>query len=194
MSREDGLKGVIAGGARAGSADASAAEEQLDLLALPSSAPVRLMDEAKQIEVANRERAGGRPKGARNLMTREIKELALRAGTHPLLNLMRWGSLSPEEMASRLGIKTSEAFDRLVAIWRETTPYFVGKAALTDEEGRAVPMISLNIGGQTMASGPDARPPWEALNDPTIIEQYQQLEQAEDEPEAAMSHGSVSHG
>jgi hypothetical protein len=194
MARSDGIKGVVVEGARAVAAESKPeAAEQLELLDAPHAGPVFMFDQAKQKEVADRERAAGRPKGAQNLLTRETRELMLRSGTHPLLAMMRWGSLSPEELATRLGIKTVEAFDRLVSLWRETAPYLVGKAVATDDAGNAMPMIQLNIGGQAIAIGPDARPPWEALNTPDIVEQYQKLEAIEDEPDQAVSHDVSSH-
>lgn len=194
MARSDGIKGVVIEGARGLAAESRPeAAEQLELLAVPYAGRIDAFDEAKRTEVAERERAAGRPKGAQNLLTRETRELMLRSGTHPLLAMMRWGSLSPEELASRLGIKTVEAFDRLVSLWRETAPYLVGKAVATDEAGNAMPMIQLNIGGQAVAIGPDARPPWEALNSPDIVERYQQLEAHEEKPETAVSHDAASH-
>jgi hypothetical protein len=194
MARSDGIKGVVVEGARAVAAESKPeAAEQLELLDVPHAGPVFMFDQAKQKEVAERERAAGRPKGAQNLLTRETRELMLRSGTHPLLAMMRWGSLSPEELATRLGIKTVDAFDRLVSLWRETAPYLVGKAVATDDAGNAMPMIQLNIGGQAIAIGPDARPPWEALNTPDIVEQYQKLEAIEDEPDQAVSHDVSSH-
>jgi hypothetical protein len=194
MARSDGIKGVVVEGARAVAAESKPeAAEQLELLDAPHAGPVFMFDQAKQKEVADRERAAGRPKGAQNLLTRETRELMLRSGTHPLLAMMRWGSLSPEELATRLGIKPVDAFDRLVSLWRETAPYLVGKAVATDDAGNAMPMIQLNIGGQAIAIGPDARPPWEALNTPDIVEQYQKLEAIEDEPDQAVSHDVSSH-
>jgi hypothetical protein len=194
MSRSDGVKGVVAGLARAVPAETAPAAEQLELLTVPFADRIDRFDEAKVKEVAERERAAGRPKGAQNLLTRETREMMLRSGVHPLLAMMRWGSLSPEEMANRLGIKTVEAFDRLFALWRETAPYLAGKAVATDDAGNAMPMIQLNIGGQAVTAGPDQRPPWERLNDPTIIEQYQKLDEERADDAEQVSHDPVSHG
>jgi hypothetical protein len=193
MSRADGIKGVVLELARAAAPETAAPEEQLDLLSLPAGHAVSRFDAKAVEQVAERERAGGRPKGAKNLVTRELREMMLRSGTNPLLAMMRWGSLSPEELANRLGIKPAEAFDKLVGLWRETAPYLMGKAVATDDHGNAMPTIQLNIGGRAVSIGPDARPPWEELNEPGIIEHNQQLSVDDDGDDDAMSHESMSH-
>jgi len=85
------------------------------------------------------ERKRGRPKGAENLSSRQLREMLVRAGGHPLIHLARWATLTPEELAKRLGCSVVEAFDRQVAIWDKLAPYVAAKLAPTDEKGNGRP-------------------------------------------------------
>ncbi len=110
------------------------------------------------------ERKRGRPKGAENLSSRQLREMLVRAGGHPLIHLARWATLTPEELAKRLGCSVVEAFDRQVAIWDKLAPYVAAKLAPTDEKGNAVPGLVISIGDQAINAGigvsAGGSPPW----------------------------------
>lgn len=112
------------------------------------------------------ERKRGRPKGAENLSTRQLREMLIRAGGHPLIHMARYATMTPEEMAIRLRCSVLEAFDRQVAIWDKLAPYVAAKLAPTDEKGNAVPGLMISIGSDGVNSHVAARagsaPPWMA--------------------------------
>jgi len=109
------LNSDLAVSARAAGAAAPAAE-QLDFLA-PVAERINRADADAIAANATEERKRGRPKGAENLSSRQLREMLIRAGGHPLIHLARWATMTPEEMARRLDCKVVEAFDRQVAIW-----------------------------------------------------------------------------
>lgn len=156
------LNSDLAASARAVAAEARAPDaEQLDFLA---PVPVRIAaHEPGAIEAnAAEERKRGRPKGAEGLSSRQLREMLVRAGGHPLIHLARWAVLTPEELAVRLQIKPVEAFDRLVMIWDKLAPYVSAKLAPTDDAGRAVVPIMMQVlqGAGAQATLSEALPPW----------------------------------
>ncbi len=139
----------------------------------PGKPPKRFEKKAKPGPgMEGRKRAGGaprlgkrgRPKGAENLSSRQLREMLIRAGGHPLIHLARWATMTPEEMARRLDCKVVEAFDRQVAIWDKLAPYVAAKLAPTDEKGNAVPGLVISIGDQAINAGigvsAGGSPPW----------------------------------
>ena len=158
------LNSDLAVSARAVAAPAPGAE-QLDFLEPVATRIDRHDPDALASNVVE-ERKRGRPKGAENLSSRQLREMLIRAGGHPLIHLARWAAMTPEEMANRLGCKVTEAFDRQVAIWDKLAPYVAAKLAPTDEKGNAVPGLVVAIGGEVMNSGlavsAGREPPWMA--------------------------------
>ena len=156
------LNSDLAVSARAAGAPAPAAE-QLDFLA-PVAERLDRADADAIAANATEERKRGRPKGAENLSSRQLREMLIRAGGHPLIHLARWATMTPEEMARRLGCKVVEAFDRQVAIWDKLAPYVAAKLAPTDEKGNAVPGLVISIGDQAINAGigvsAGGSPPW----------------------------------
>jgi len=136
------LNSDLAVSARAAGAAAPAAE-QLDFLA-PVAERISSIDPEAIAANAADERKRGRPKGAENLSSRQLREMLVRAGGHPLIHLARWATLTPEELAKRLGCSVVEAFDRQVAIWDKLAPYVAAKLAPTDEKGNAVPGLVIS--------------------------------------------------
>lgn len=143
------------------------------------------------------ERRGGRPRGAIGWRTRQVAEHLKAIGADPLAGLARWLTISPEEMAARLGIKVSEAFDRQAMIMRELLPYVHARLAPVDDRGNAVmPVVVMDIGGRTVGGDAGASvPPWEMWQAgeagspartiegaPARIEQNQSLSEADPVP------------
>ena len=91
------LNSDLAVSARAAGAAAPAAE-QLDFLA-PVAERIDRADADAIAANATEERKRGRPKGAENLSSRQLREMLIRAGGHPLIHLARWATMTPEEMA-----------------------------------------------------------------------------------------------
>lgn len=158
------LNSELAVSARAAGAPV-AAGEQLDFLQ-PVATRINRADAEAIAANAVEERRRGRPKGAENLSSRQLREMIVRAGGHPLIHLARWATMTPEEMAVRLGCSAVEAFDRQVAIWDKLAPYVAAKLAPTDEKGNAVPGLMIAIGGEGINSGlavsAGREPPWMA--------------------------------
>jgi len=156
------LNSDLAVSARAAGAAAPAAA-QLDFLA-PVAERISSIDPEAIAANAADERKRGRPKGAENLSSRQLREMLVRAGGHPLIHLARWATLTPEELAKRLGCSVVEAFDRQVAIWDKLAPYVAAKLAPTDEKGNAVPGLVISIGDQAINAGigvsAGGSPPW----------------------------------
>lgn len=158
---------------------AAADAEQLAFLPMGSSLP----------EVGDRVRASvaaarrGRPPGAQNLATRQMKELCRRLFGDPLLEMMRWAQHTPESLALELGCSKAEAFDRLVKLLGELAPFFHARMVPTDEDGRPAPVFQMTIGTGSSASSAGA-PPWKYLEE----------NQGVAEPSRDVSHAIVSHG
>lgn len=181
MGSDEGRRAVI-GGAVAGvrAALAQPAEEQL---ALGDLLPTRFEGTDAAEQVARVERGRGRPAGAQNKATKEVKAYIQRVLGDPMVEMARWAMHTPQSLAKELGCTTLEAFDRLQAIRKELLPYFYARMAPVDDTGKAVPTFNLQIGGSQVAvvAGPD-RPPWE-------YEQDQWVEEAK----AQSSHDAPSH-
>lgn len=166
------LNSDLAVSARAVAAPAPDAE-QLDFLEPAVHEPmvrfvdgVMVADQASIAANAAEEKRRGRPKGAENLSSRQLREMIARAGGHPLIQMARWAAMTPEELATRLGCSVAQAFDRQVAIWDKLAPYMTAKLAPTDEKGNAVPGLVVAIGGEAVNSGlavsAGREPPWMA--------------------------------
>lgn len=148
---ETGTAGAIAELARSVNDQAEPPAEQLDLLAAsqrPAAERLSWDGEKLAAEVARTGKAG-RPKGAQNLATRELKQwiVHLLGGT-PQEAMARWAMLQPEELAKRLGCTVAEAFDRQQKIRMELAPYFMARMQPVDDQGRPVPFVALAIGNQ----------------------------------------------
>ena len=150
---------------------ARAAPEQPALFDLPCAA-----DPTGEIAAAQARGAkGGRPKGAQNLSTRQLREVLLAkwGGKTPQERLAHWASLGPEGLARALHIDLVDAFDRWVALERYLGEFFAARMVPVDADGKPAPAIVVSIGGQTgvvSASG-EVRAPWKYLEqDQEVIE------------------------
>ncbi|MFD2030236.1 hypothetical protein ACFSKM_07860 [Ancylobacter dichloromethanicus] len=95
-----------------------------------------------------RERAGpGRPAGAQNRVTRDIRRLLLSQFKHPLVALAEIYSVETLALAARLGCKPHEALGVQVRAAAEVAPYLAAKQAAVDDKGAAVmPTLVMNFG------------------------------------------------
>lgn len=131
----NGVDGVIA------SARAAADGEELELFPLPGArageaAAVRAIEAGKR----------GRPPGAVNKSTAELRKYLLARGVNPLQAMMQWALHTPESLANELGCTRLEAFDRLRALWEGLAPYFVPKMVPVDDAGRPIPVMLMQVG------------------------------------------------
>ncbi len=141
---------------------AKAEGEQLGLFAPPI--PAGAFRDQVVAEAEERRRKAGRPKGAKNHSTREMREYLQKRGIHPAVWNISWLNMTVDQLAAYLSCTKLEAFREQRAIAGILTPLFLPALAATDENGNAVPMINMNFGGSVSPGvGPD-RPPWEYLD------------------------------
>jgi len=112
---------------------------------------------------------GGRPKGAQNLATRELREYLLgkMGGKTPQEQLAQWASLGPEGLARALHCTTLEAFDRWRGLLEYLGRFYMAPMVPVDQDGKPAPAIVVSIGGQTgiqLASG-EVVAPWLYVED-----------------------------
>lgn len=180
MADRNGTAGAVAG-LLAQAQDAMPSEgEQLDMLATtqrPASQRLHVTSpsgkkdffhEGRLAQEVERSAKAGRPKGAQNLATRELKDWIVRLlGGTPQERMARWAMLEPEELARRLNCTVAAAFDRQQAILRELAPYFMARMQPVDDQGRTVPLVALSIGGQVgQANGAQPWSEWFANGQP----------------------------
>ena len=175
MSVNAGFEEIAhAAGAAAASAvaeaEAAAAGEQLDLLGL--APPIRSIGQAAdqvraQIAEAARVRGRGRPPGAQNKITQDAKRWITRVVGDPLIESARWLLHTPASMAKELDCTVLEAFGMQQRIREGLLPYLHAKLAPVGEDGRAVPLFQLIMGGAgDELEGVDLAP-W--LADPEVV-------------------------
>jgi hypothetical protein len=169
---EKGALGVREAGA--------AAAEQAELFPLP----VEIGANAEQrIESV---RKAGRPPGAANRSSRELREWLLRRGVLPQAALMQWVMGGPDGVLAWITgghPDIADAETRAVAYreWRtvcvELGSYLLPKQAQVDEAGRTVPQMIFVMPGGTAPIAPDARAPWleeieqnQALTEPGAVQ------------------------
>lgn len=190
MAKKDGkaaVAGVIASAASAAAAEAKV--EQLDLMPATRFEPGS--ERHDKLVEAVRANKRGRPPGAENVATREMKAFVLKVFGDPLLWRFRYLQHTPETLARELNCTFLEAYDRLDRLAADLSRLFYGQMAPVDGTGQAVtPRLTMVFPGQSApAIGADGaiRPPW------MYIEQTQE-NQALSAPSEAASHGDVSHG
>lgn len=116
--------------------------------ALPTAAAVQLPllggPEAVPFEAENQRRGRGRPAGAENRTTRDLRAFLGATYRHPLVTLARIQAQDPLELARTLGCKPMEALDRITRAAEALAPYMAGKLAAEDYDGNTVtPMLIL---------------------------------------------------
>lgn len=167
MGAQDGFEG-IARGIAAAAAEAGG-DRQLELLDL--APPIRSTggqaDQVRaQIAEAARVRGRGRPLGAQNLLTKQAKEWITRVVGDPLIESARWLLHTPASLAKELDCELLEAFRLQQAIREGIMPYMHSKLAPVGEDGRALPLFQLIMGGAEELDQASLAP-W--LHDPEIV-------------------------
>jgi len=156
----NGVSGVVAAAVQ-DARDAVAADreavEQLDFLA-PAGGQVLSLEAAQEDAEARRKR--GRPAGSANRSTVELRRWLLAGGIVPQKWMADWLLISPEELGKRLGCSTAQAFDRQTRLAIELAPYLVPKMAPVGDDGKAAPMLVINMGGSGAAQA-GGLAPWE---------------------------------
>lgn len=191
MSVGDGRSGVMRAAVAAAAGDlaqqrAAAAPEQLTMLPVPIGNP-----RAKHLRRdVDRKREAGRPPGATNISTRELREWLLRRGIHPLQQLFLWAQHTPQSLAAELGCSQLEAYNQLRQSWADLLPYLAPKMAPVDPLGNVVtPFVQFNVGGhQVIAQGQQT--PWEWREQRVKFTQQNQMVV---DAVPAVSHAAVSH-
>lgn len=172
----DGKAGVVAELVQAVAGDVAAAKAEPEQLAMFEAPAGELLIAGSNAAIAEerRMRGAGRPPGAQNKATRELREWLLAKGIVPQHWQMKWLMLEPEALAARLRCTVAEAFDRQAALARELGPYLMAKMAPTDAAGNAVPGVVLSIGGEPVNQDGSGAVPWGQWFRPRG-EQYQGL-------------------
>jgi len=176
MAANEGISGSVraAVGELAQRTNGAQDPAQLDLLA---EMPPSRFEGGAQVAGTNRTlgevlkaRGAGRPRGAQNIATREVRELIRRLFGDPLLEMARETLHTPETLARELGCTLLEAFDRLQRVREALIPYFYARLAPTDQEGRpVVPQFAMVIGDRIVGR---ENPPW--LDDPEVARGFEQ--------------------
>ena len=138
--------------------------EQAALFDLPVEDPRGEIGKARALGAR-----GGRPKGAQNLATRELRDWLLRGmgGKTPQEQLAQWAILGPEGLAQALHCDRLEAFDRWRGVLEYLGKFFMAPIAPETADGKPVPQMVVMVGGSAgvvdQASG-ETLPPWEYLD------------------------------
>lgn len=177
------VEGVLRGAPSAVPPDAGAAE-QLDLLGQQDAAtPLG--------KLARKSSGPGRPVGAQNRVTRDIRKLILAKHCHPLQAMAEIYTADVKDLAQYLGCKPLEAATLQLRAAAELAPYLAAKQAAVDDHGQAVmPTLIMSFGEGTRAAATgDGR---RVLSIDAIARDAQQY-QALSESEREASHGVGSH-
>lgn len=159
----EGARGAVADalGDVAGLVEAATREaEQLAFLPVRADHLPEARDRLRASVAAARR---GRPAGAQNLATRQVKEFCRRVfGIDPMVEGFRWAQMTPDALAIELGCSKLEAWDRLETLRKDLMRYFYAPMVAVDEDGRPAPVFNMIMGGASGA-GSEAAPPWAYL-------------------------------
>lgn len=136
-------------------------------------------------------RGAGRPPGAQNRVTRDIRKLYLSLHKHPLLATGEIASMDVKVLAAYLDCKPLEAMQVQLRALAEIMPYLAAKQAAVDDSGNAVlPVFQLNFGGPAPAAleASDGRGVISLLDVAKLVED-QRLAASD----AGASYGDASH-
>lgn len=186
MSRDD-----VLGAVRAAAGVAPTEAEQLEMLPTRFDAKIDPFEHGLQIEAVRRDRRG-RPPGAKSIATREMLDFIRRTIGDPLLESARMAMHTPATLARELGCEPLEAAQLLEKVRADLRPYFYPKQGPVDADGKAIPGLTVSIGGHGAPVDASGAPvaPWLYLETPREpVEQNQGLKDIT----PAVSHGGVSH-
>jgi hypothetical protein len=191
MSADNGRAAVVGEAVNAvgdviASARAAAAGDQLELLEAPATRGELGRSAAELAEELGRRRSRGRPPGAVNKSTAELRNYLLARGVNPLQRIMEWSLHDPDTLAIELGCTRLEAFRELRALWEGLAPYFASKMVPVDDQGRPVPVMLMQFGAFGAPREAGGKAPWLYLES----EQNQSVGAAAD----PVSDGGVSDG
>ncbi len=112
---------------------------QLSLLGGPEA-----VDVAAATEAAGGKRGPGRPSGAENRATRDMRAFLEANFRHPAITLARLQAQDPAVLARALGCKPVEALAQIRGAAVDLLPYLMGKMPVEDKDGVAVlPVLNL---------------------------------------------------
>jgi len=136
----------------------------------------------------------GRPVGAQNRMTRDIRKLILAKHCHPLQAMAEIYTADAKELAQHLGCKAIEAVQLQLRAAAELAPYLTAKQAAVDDKGNAVmPSLVLSFGAG--ASAPPAADGRRVLSLDAIAADAQRFQElSESERDGSHDHGSHDMG
>lgn len=136
---------------------AGADEVQEDLFADSAALPVLLVPKADGSYGHDRlERRGpGRPKGSRNLKTRQLVELVTQKYGHPILRMAELAATPIPILAKTLGMTMAEAAEYHRKLQNDLAPYVAQKLPQMHQvDTSTVGMLMINLGGAAGGSGP----------------------------------------
>ena len=156
------------------------AGEQPALFDLPCADPSGEIAQAQARGVK-----GGRPKGAQNLSTRQLREflLAKMGGRTPQEQVAQWASLGPEGLARAMFMERAEAFALWLRMQEWLGRYFMAPMVPVDADGKPAPSIVVSIGGQSgivTASG-EVNPPWAYIEENQALIEGEAMRSKDDE-------------
>lgn len=171
MASDDPLKAALKGASM--EIAGAAAAETPDLFGLPVDDPSGEIEKARATGLK-----GGRPKGAQNVATRELREYLLARGMLPQQAIMQWFMLGPVGLANALKCDLADAFDRWERMGDRLGRYFMAPMTPVDGEGKPAPSFAVFIDGRSgvVAGDGSTLPPWEYLR-----QQNQELSDIEGE-------------
>lgn len=158
--------------------------EQLTMFQVPTRFSGDRAEHLQRALETRRNDGPGRPAGSENKATADFRKYLLGRGKSPLESLMQWSLHTPTTLAAELQCSRLEAFEMLLKVWADLSPYLHSKLAPSDDAGKAVPFLNVTLGAH--ASAGVELPPWAYLSE---VQQNKALP-ASTEP---VSHEPASH-
>lgn len=135
----------------------------------------------------------GRPVGAQNRMTRDIRKLILAKHCHPLQAIAEIYTADVHELARYLDCKPLEAMNVQLRAAAELAPYLTAKQAAVDDQGNAMPTLVIQFGAG--ASAPAAGDGRRVLSIEAVAADAQRFQElSESERDGSHDHGSHDIG
>ncbi len=129
-----------------------------DLPGLPSEAA------ARRLALVEGSRGRGRPAGAPNRSTEQMRRWLLSKYPHPLQVLAETYSRPTADLAHEIGCSRDEAFKLQLLAARELAPYVAGKMPVEVQVSGDLPMLILASPGEALAAFQASQPGGSALD------------------------------